>query len=172
MSTVDTATATDAELIAACAEVIDVPKAAPADSFLLHAPLELLARSILLDRVPAEARARARARIDWLADTYASAGPSLEPVPERTEIDVADVLVSLAAAGHAPILFSLRARVPSVPVLFGNRLVAGEVARAPDWKLTWPSRRRSGGTTSGISPSALLRRGHQVIPAATSSIRR
>src|SRR5256714_1779291 len=67
MSTTRIATATDAELIAACAEVIDVPKAAEPNSFLLHAPLELLARAVLLERVPAEARPRACARIEWLA---------------------------------------------------------------------------------------------------------
>ena len=43
---------TDADLIAACAAVIDVPKQAPPNSFVLHAPLELLARAILLPRVP------------------------------------------------------------------------------------------------------------------------
>ena len=149
MSTTDAATTTDAELIAACAEVIDVPKAAPPDSFLLHAPLELLARAILLERVPAEGRARARARIQWLADTYEAAGPSVEPVPDVTAIDVDDVLVSLAAAGHAPILFSLRARVAAVPATFGNRLVAAEVARDPDWKLTWAPSRRADGISSG-----------------------
>ena len=145
----DTTAATDAELIAGCAAVIDVPKAAPPDSFLLHAPLELLARAVLLERVPTEGRARARARIEWLAETYAAAGPSVAPVPGVTDIDADDVLLSLAAAGHAPILFSLRSRVPAVPATFGARLIATEMARYPDWRLSWASARRVDGISSG-----------------------
>src|SRR6266545_2959721 len=53
-------TLTDSELVARCAAVIDEPKAAPPDSFVLHAPLELLARALLLDRVHPDARPPAR----------------------------------------------------------------------------------------------------------------
>src|SRR4029450_4388026 len=149
MSTTDTATATDAELIAACARVIDVPKAAPPDSFLLHAPLELLARALLLERVSAEAPPRARARIGWLADKYAAEGPGADPASDATDLDADDLVLSLAAAGHAPILLSLRPRVPAVPETFGARLVATEVTRYPDWRLSWPGARRSDGIPSG-----------------------
>ena len=84
MSATETSTAaTDADLIASCAAVIDVPKAAPPDSFMLHAPLELLARAILLERVPSETRPAARERLQWLADTYAEAGPGMDPVATR-----------------------------------------------------------------------------------------
>src|SRR3954469_21821588 len=137
MSTTHDVTATDADLIASCAAVIDVPKAAPPDSFLLHAPLELLARAILLDRVPSEVRPLARERLQWLADKYAAAGPGMDPAPSATDLDIDDTVVSLAAAGHAPILLSLRPRVDAVPATFGARLVATEVGRYPDWKLTW-----------------------------------
>ena len=41
----------DAELIAAVASVVRTPRADPADSFVLHAPLELAARAALLPRV-------------------------------------------------------------------------------------------------------------------------
>ena len=46
----------DRRLAAAVAEVVAVPKEAPADSFVLHAPLELLARVGLLPAVRPEAR--------------------------------------------------------------------------------------------------------------------
>lgn len=144
-------TATDAELIASCAAVIDVPKAAPPDSFVLHAPLELLARALLLERVPDEARPSARERMRWLADTYASAGPSADPqvpVPALPG-NLDEVVLSLAAAGHAPILLSLRERVPWVPRGFGDRLLATEVARYPDWRLSWARTRDADGASSG-----------------------
>src|SRR5437868_112997 len=92
---------TDAALIADCAAVIDTPKADPADSFILHAPLELLARALLLERVPPPARDDARARLQWLADTYAAAGPSADAAPAPLDIGTDDVVTSLAAAGHA-----------------------------------------------------------------------
>lgn len=149
MSTIGNITSTDTDLVAAAAAVIDVPKAAPPDSFVLHAPLELLARALLLERVPADARPQARARIEWLADKYAAAGPPMDPVPEPKEVDPDDMVVSLAAAGHAPILFSLRPRVPAVPATFGARLVATELARNPDWVLSWPRARRTDGAGSG-----------------------
>lgn len=149
MTTSAALSAADAELVAACAAVIDVPKAAPPDSFLLHAPLELLARALLLTEVPEHQRALARDRLRWLADRYEAAGasaPSSQPGPTPA---VDDVLVSLAAAGHAPILLALRSRVAAVPPTFGDRLVAAELTRAPDWRLAWPARRSTDGTGSG-----------------------
>ena len=118
---------------------------------LVHAPhaTELLARAILLERVPSETRPAARERLQWLADTYAAAGPGMDPVPPPADLDIDDTVSSLAAAGHAPILLSLRPRVSAVPDSFGARLVATEVARHPDWKLTWPRVRRSEGPSSG-----------------------
>lgn len=139
----------DAELIARCAAVIDRPKVAPPDSFVLHAPLELLARAILLPRVPEPARTAARARLQWVADTYAAAGPATEGSPPTLEHDMDDVVTSLAAAGHAPILWNLRPRVPHVPTTFGVGMVAQELGRHPDWTLTWPRVRRTGGRSSG-----------------------
>ncbi len=145
----DTISVNDADLVTRCAAVIDVPKAAPPDSFVLHAPLELLARAILLERAPAEARPDARARMQWLADAYAEAGPSADPSPPPEGLAVDDVLPSLAAAGHAPILLSLRPRVAAVGATFGARLVAAELDRHPDWRLRWPTSRRTSGAGSG-----------------------
>jgi len=66
-------------LITKAAEVISVPKEAPANSFILHAPLELLARTLLLERVPPTSIDQARARIEWLASTYEAADPPMTP---------------------------------------------------------------------------------------------
>ncbi|HEY7947858.1 MAG TPA: hypothetical protein VID75_09280, partial [Acidimicrobiales bacterium] len=46
----------DDRLLAWAAADVAVPKVDPADSFVLHAPLELLARAALLSRVAAPAR--------------------------------------------------------------------------------------------------------------------
>jgi hypothetical protein len=85
----------------------------------------------------------------WLADTYAAAGPSLDPLPSVIDLDIDDTVLTLAAAGHAPILLSLRRRVSAVPDRFGEPLIATEVGRYPDWKLTWPRARRTAGPSSG-----------------------
>jgi hypothetical protein len=148
MSTTSATTQTDAELIASCAAVIDLPKASEPNSFMLHAPLELLARALLLERVPEDAREAARDRIQWVADTYVAAGPSADPMPEPDELDLDAVVCSLAAAGHAPILLGLRPRVPIVPPTFGARLVSTEVARHPDWTLSWQRTRRTSGSST------------------------
>jgi hypothetical protein len=140
--------AEDTGAIVACAAVVDVPKAAEPDSFVLHAPLELLARALLLERVPPEARPGAHKRLQWLADRYIAAGPPADAPAPPSDLDVHDVVLSLAAAGHAPILASLRPRVPSVVETFGERLVAMELARNPDWRFEWPTTRPGTGESS------------------------
>ena len=55
-----------------------------------------------------------------LADAYANAGPSADPSPPPEGVAVDDVLTSLAAAGHAPILLSLRPRVAAIAATFGE----------------------------------------------------
>src|SRR5690349_4476321 len=91
----------DTDLIAACADVLDVP-------------LELLARALLLDRVAPDRRDEARDRLRWLVAEYDAAGaPAADPAPPLTA-SPDEVVCSLAAAGHAPILLSLRRRVAAV----------------------------------------------------------
>ncbi|MBV9254648.1 MAG: hypothetical protein JO054_10480 [Actinobacteria bacterium] len=73
----------DQRLVANAAERIGVPRAEiPGDrfSFVLHAPLELLARAALLPMVAPDARDAARARIAALAADYEACGPALEGV--------------------------------------------------------------------------------------------
>ena len=131
----------DDELFDLAAGAVSRPKSEPADSFRLHAPLELLARRTLLDRVDPARRHQARDRILWVADTYAkSGGPSraaddYTPAPPDPDAMVA----SLAAAGHASIFCSLLPRVaerhPSAISLL--RPLAIELERYPDWKVEW-----------------------------------
>src|SRR5215213_9533884 len=92
----------DRRLAAEVAEVVAVPKEAPADSFILHAPLELLARVGLLPFVRPEARDAARRRMVWLAASYAAAGRPVERTPPAEDLaigDAADRLVAALAAG-------------------------------------------------------------------------
>lgn len=67
----------DQRLIAAVSNVIAEPREGPADSFVLHAPLELVARSRLLPLVAPMARRGARLRLLNLAAGYEASGPPL-----------------------------------------------------------------------------------------------
>jgi hypothetical protein len=86
----------DRTLIRDVASVLAVPKRDAADSFVLHASLELLARSGLLEIVPESGREAARARLRWLVSTYQAAGDPVED-PPRVEPDPARLLSALAA---------------------------------------------------------------------------
>ena len=77
----------DADLVARSAAQLRIPRAEPADSFVLHAPLELLARAALLPRVRAEGRAAARSRITDLANEFIATGPAVVNRPEPTGAD-------------------------------------------------------------------------------------
>jgi hypothetical protein len=169
----------DHQLVAAAGRVLAVPRAAPADSFVLHAPLELIGRAALLPHVAPGAREQARARIVQLGAAYEAAG---EPVADPASISVrplatlaADLVAAigagdldavdrfatqlgvqakphdlgrllgealtpaLGAAGHAPILLHHFPRVAlasgvTVEVVRGP---AREIARHPDWRITW-----------------------------------
>jgi hypothetical protein len=88
----------DRRLAAEVAEVVAVPKEAPADSFVLHAPLELLARVGLLRAVRPDARERARQRLVWLAASYAAAGPPVERTPAAEQLEPAEAAARLVPA--------------------------------------------------------------------------
>jgi hypothetical protein len=83
----------DSELVETAAAHVAVPRRDPADSFVLHAPLELMARSALLRFVEPTSREQARQRIVWVAATYDCTDPAELP-------DVADgaAMPSLDAA--------------------------------------------------------------------------
>src|SRR4051794_4143224 len=73
----------DEQLFDTAARVVSIPKRDPADSFVLHAPLELLARRTLLRFVAPDRRESVREQIIRVAATYERAS---EPV-ERTFTD-------------------------------------------------------------------------------------
>ena len=84
----------DEELVAAAARHVAVPRRDPADSFVLHAPLELLARSALLRHVEPAAREEARQRLAWVAASYdttpAADLPGSAPRRARPDLDPRD----------------------------------------------------------------------------------
>ena len=93
---------TDDELIAFVGTAIARPKVAPADSFVLHAPLEVLARTLLLRRVAPADRGEARRRLFRVATTYAGAGEELpDPDERRLDLAPAELAVRLISALEA-----------------------------------------------------------------------
>jgi hypothetical protein len=171
----------DAEVALATAARVARPRQDPADSFVLHAPLELAARLGLLAWVRPAERDAARRAISDIGDRFEAFGPAAEPAPpldadvdgpasaaayldaavRAGDLDAADaaalalarhatvadlgpllaglLVPSLAAAGHAPIFLHLMPRVAprgELPVALIRPLVR-ELARNPDWRLTW-----------------------------------
>lgn len=89
----------DLELAERTAAVLAVPRAEVRPdrfSFVLHAPLELLARHALLPLVDPAARPRARQRIALLADLYADSGPPLAPAARADHASPAQAAAALA----------------------------------------------------------------------------
>ncbi len=117
------ATLSDTQLIEACTDAISKPKADRAgNSFVLHAPLELLARAALLPMVEAAAREPTRRRVAEIAARYAHAGEEVEVEPQHfASVDAAvNALRSAVADGNqatadAALLFLLP-RYPSVAI--------------------------------------------------------
>jgi hypothetical protein len=89
----------DAALIDAATQIIAIPKIAKPSSFVLHAPLELLARAQLLRHVSPDTRAPARRQIAAVAVRYAHAGASIDD-PEVTHSNVATALAALIGGLH------------------------------------------------------------------------
>jgi hypothetical protein len=74
----------DAQLFDLAARVIAVPRRPEANSFVLHAPLELMARRLLLPLVPPARQRAVRERMLWVASSYESAAESADPPPTHT----------------------------------------------------------------------------------------
>jgi hypothetical protein len=85
---------TDAQLFDRAAVVVSVPRQQAANSFVLHAPLELMARRLLLPLVPAHYRRAVRERLLWIAARYEEAG---DPVAAGEEVEYDSVASSGAA---------------------------------------------------------------------------
>jgi hypothetical protein len=113
------ATASDAVLLQAVAASIAPPKVQINSSFLLHAPLELLARAWLLPHVPPRRQKDARRRIAAIAARYAAEGPEIDPKPKAYPTDdaaLSELSVALrvgnAEAADSALLFLM----PRTPV--------------------------------------------------------
>ena len=91
-----------ADVARRAAAVIAVPKAADPNSFVLHAPLELLARVGLVPLVSPARRDEAIGMIEWLAAQYAAAGDPVDlPVEARPAADPRADIDRLVAAVRA-----------------------------------------------------------------------
>ena len=88
----------DEQLFGIAAAVVAQPKQEPADSFILHAPLELLARRSLLSIVPPDRRDAVRERMLWVAATYEQAGETIDPRPDA---DFESPFAAVSALGAA-----------------------------------------------------------------------
>ncbi len=155
----------EAELVELAARHLAVPREAPADSFILHAPLELMARAGLLTWVAPAERERALQRIVWLATAHDAAGPAAATVPARAggrarvrdlaraldagELDDIDAIASvLTASATAPDL------VHALADLLVDRLAAAGHAPIFLWHLL---RRLAGSPTAPALARPLLR---------------
>src|SRR6478672_11326802 len=80
----------DRQLVAWAGRHVAVPREAPADSFVLHAPLELAARAALLPFVTPAGRDLARVRLLTLAGAFERSGPAYVPPPSGPAFDRPD----------------------------------------------------------------------------------
>jgi hypothetical protein len=118
------ATAGDGVLLRAVAAAIARPKIRIDSSFLLHAPLELMARARLLPHVPPHGRAEARRRVAEIAARYAALGPEIEPKPHGYPADdaaLSDLPAALRAGDADTVDRALLFLTPRIP---GERLRA------------------------------------------------
>ena len=76
------ASVSDGTLVQSVAAAITRPKLQIDSSFLLHAPLELLARAWHLQHLPPNRQEAARRRIAEIAVRYAGNGPEIESRPK------------------------------------------------------------------------------------------
>ncbi len=136
----------DAALVGSVAAVLGTPRATPS-SFLIHAPLELLARAALLPHVAPGSRPAARQRLVDLAATYLAQPGVVGPAPVRafdsSEVALAQLVAALDAGepedvdaaaswliAHLDVRSLRRALLPAVvahaglaahaPILFGE----------------------------------------------------
>ncbi len=88
----------DHVLVERTARRVSIPRQDPADSFVLHAPLELLARTALLPLVATSSRAAARRRIADIATQVEAFGPAVADPPTITTHGPPEAAAALIAA--------------------------------------------------------------------------
>ena len=122
----------DVRLSHAAGTVLAAPKVDAADSYVLHAPLELHARVGLLRHVAPDRRAAARRWIAWLAATYERAGAAVAapaPSPDGTATELAGRLVAAIEAGDLDDVDAVTSALANVvtpgelPSLLGDAIV-------------------------------------------------
>ena len=93
---------TDAELLRAACQLLSIPRNEAANSFTLHAPLELMARAELLRSVSAQRRESARQRIIHIAATWSTTGgPTKEGDGTAHDEQPLDVLTEALRQGDS-----------------------------------------------------------------------
>lgn len=88
----------DAQLFDLTARVVSIPRQEAANSFVLHAPLELMARRLLLPHVAPELRRAVRERLVWVAARYERAGEPVDPATPATHGSFGEARDALLAA--------------------------------------------------------------------------
>jgi hypothetical protein len=88
----------DVRLVGYVADRVRLPRSEPADSFVLHAPLELLARAALLPWVAPEGRRAAQLRLLTLLDEFESWEPAEIAMPADRPVDATTAVADLVAA--------------------------------------------------------------------------
>lgn len=188
----------DMELVQLVASAVARPREAEATSFVLHAPLELMARSALLPFVSADQRTLARQHILNVAVEYEAADDpaDLEPAARLPDgVDPAlwmfdaigagdlegadagarqfanrstaadlvsrlvdDLAARTSAAAHSPIFLYQLERLATRDEISTQLLrpLARELARQPDWRITWFDRGRSTAESSSLGLTEAL----------------
>ena len=88
----------DADLVARVARRVQVPREGHADSFILHAPLEVLARAALLPWVAPESRAIARLRLVGVATQFEAQPAMVAAAPTVSEQSPESAAAALVTA--------------------------------------------------------------------------
>jgi hypothetical protein len=119
----------DASLADATAAALSLPRDKAADSFVLHAPLELLARVGLLSLVEPGGRDAARARIEELGEQFTAWGAAAQP-PRRaaTHDNAQDAVRALGDAISAGELEDVDATASWLASRLDARELAGALA--------------------------------------------
>ena len=154
-------TRSDAELVRLIADRVQVPRSDPANSFILHAPLELLARAALLPWVAADGRELARLRLASLLVQFES-----EPATELDDSAMdelgpraaADALVQalasadLEATDRAARAVAVSAQAHEIAALLGPAVLPGLAAagHAPIFLYQYPRAAPRAEATMGL----------------------
>ncbi len=102
MSITTSAALTDEQVFRQAARIVAQPSLGAANSFVLHAPLELMARCLLLPLVPEAVRPAARERMLWVATEYERAVDPVEtPAPHAVDsvVGARDAVIDAIMAG-------------------------------------------------------------------------